>query len=87
MSDDTPTAIDDAVAKARIKAMAWLARNTQVTIGQMITYLFMVKREHITPIINAWKDHGMSAELVAQLVERFAPVLLKSKVPEPPEAA
>ena len=63
----------DVVTKARLKALAWLVRHNEVTIGQMITYLFMVRREHVTPIIEAWKEHGVSTELVKALADRFAP--------------
>lgn len=82
------TLIDDAITKAKIKAMAWLATHHQVTVGQMLTYLFMVRREHVTPIIDAWKAHGVSAELVQALVDRFAPKApATAPAPKPEETA
>lgn len=62
----------DLITLAKMKALAWLARHHNVTVGQMITYLFMVRREHVRPIIESWKDHGVSAELAQALFDRFA---------------
>lgn len=73
MADAVPTADADLAAKVKLKALAWLANHHNVTLGQAFGYLMVAHQKHWPVIIEAWRDHGLSAELVATIVERFGP--------------
>lgn len=63
----------DIATAVRVRAIAWLARHHEVTLGQGLAYLMTIRHTHWPMVVEAWREHGLSTALVDALAAKFAP--------------